>query len=192
MTSRCFCFSLSALPELSQGCAKASVAASTEHQAQGYGASHVITSPLRSPSSSLRGCQRGTDAQTHCSCSRAPRMPHKWHQMVLSANRLCLLTSISQQTFELVVRVALIGTGAGGAGSKGCWSCSPLVLRTSMGMVRGPAAPESEAPGCWQSRGDAGSSWLAAWMSALLSSHSGPGLPPVCKGRRFETLAPCT
>lgn len=56
----------------------------------------------------------------------ALKPPHKWRQMVLSADHLRLLTLISQQTFQLC-RVACSREWASVAGSRGVRAAAPLV-----------------------------------------------------------------
>ena len=56
----------------------------------------------------------------------ASKPPHKWHQMVSSADHLRLLTTISQQTFRLC-GVACSREWAGVAGSSGVRATAPLV-----------------------------------------------------------------
>ena len=119
--------------------------------------------------------------QMHRRVTPAPKLPHKWHQMVLSADHIRLLTLISQQIFQLL-GVARSCEQAGGAGSGAVGSTAPPDSKTLAGRSR-----------CWQSWGirAAAASSLDSSPPALTRDPAAPALyRGLLQGPRFQTLAP--
>ena len=77
--------------------------------------------PRPGPAAAAAAAAVEADAPTRHFCSK---LPHKGHQMVLSAEHLCLLTPISQQTFQLLGAAGGC-EGAGGPGVRATRTPAP-------------------------------------------------------------------